>query len=58
VSHYLIDADVAINALAGRAPAVQTVSDVADTGIAISIVTKGEVSTIAPLGRLERGLTS
>ena len=40
---YLTDADVVIDALAGRQHATQAIGRCAQDGIAISIVTKGEV---------------
>ncbi|MGB8645133.1 MAG: type II toxin-antitoxin system VapC family toxin [Anaerolineae bacterium] len=40
---YLLDADWAINALAGRPQTVQTLQKLAPEGIAISLVTVGEI---------------
>lgn len=40
---YIIDADFAIQALAGRSPAAAAVRDLSSTGISISFVTLGEI---------------
>ena len=57
MTEFLVDADIAIDALAGRRDALELLSGLAPRGIAISIVTVGEIYegaywSLDPAGRL------